>query len=436
MSTSIAPKRSASPLEDDPPTKAARPPWQELPNTGKADRQLTDSEYQNLKSSLDTERYNVFIFEAAHICMANGSTGKSVIVSQIVSAMGKWLSLLETNYERTVVYLQQWTSMFERERTKISDLSTLFERDISQYHNFSLLPRTYIVNKGNLHRVALPAHSNHTPPTNYDQVTRAWNQDYIGSHDKLLLHNMDSSQSPESYGNVAAIVQSSGFGKSRTVDEIAKQVFTIPMNVRNPSDTSFGAYPPPDLELHEFLANSRRLVSQTHAFAFFDVYNVPPEKFGRSWWLESCPSLTHSDFATQWREYLSKDIPPQYPLIQDTNPLVDSLYFQEQQGKKFKSRGWTNSAPPVGINDAGLRKPYMDLAGIIPPRSVLDLLPKPSMNPFKNFFYIDEAHTLTALNGLPSPFIHLRSALSRLYSLAFAVFTSTHSQVAELAGRE
>ncbi|KAH7876125.1 uncharacterized protein C8R40DRAFT_1068917 [Lentinula edodes] len=113
MSTSIAPKRSASPLEDDRPTKAARPPWQELPNTGKADRQLTDSEYQNLKSSLDTERYNVFIFEAAHICMANGSTGKSVVVSQIVSAMGKWLSLLDTkaaNYERTVVYLQQWTS--------------------------------------------------------------------------------------------------------------------------------------------------------------------------------------------------------------------------------------------------------------------------------------------------------------------------------------
>ncbi|KAJ3877313.1 hypothetical protein F5051DRAFT_453179, partial [Lentinula edodes] len=84
---------------------------------------------------------------------------------------------------------------------------------------------------------------------------------------------MDSSRSPGDYGNVAAIVQSSGYGKSRTVDEIAKQVFTIPMNVRNPIDTScayaafiykaldtysptVGAYPPPDLELHEFLANS------------------------------------------------------------------------------------------------------------------------------------------------------------------------------------
>ncbi|KAJ3854032.1 hypothetical protein EV368DRAFT_63612 [Lentinula lateritia] len=89
--------------------------------------------------------------------------------------------------------------------------------------------------------------------------------------------------------------------------------------------------------------------------------------------------------------------------------------------QKFKSRGWTNSVPPVGINHAGLRKPYLDLAETIPPRSVSDLLPKPSMNPFKNFFYIDEAHTLTASNGLPSPFIHLRSALSRLHSLSFAV---------------
>ncbi|KAJ3907398.1 hypothetical protein F5879DRAFT_525004 [Lentinula edodes] len=125
---------------------------------------------------------------------------------------------------------------------------------------------------------------------------------YLGDYDKLLLQNMDSSQSPGDYGNVAAIVQSSGYGKSRTVDEIAKQVFTIPMNVRNPIDTSFGAYPPPDLELHEFLANSGLLVSRTNAFAFVmhlgetvikfvkqmikDVYDVPLEDVGRSWWLE------------------------------------------------------------------------------------------------------------------------------------------------------
>ncbi|KAJ3922362.1 hypothetical protein F5877DRAFT_75376 [Lentinula edodes] len=157
------------------------------------------------------------------------------------------------------------------------------------------------------------------PPCHIAPVTRAWKQGYLGDYDKLLLQNMDSSQSPGDYGNVAAIVQSSGYGKSRTVDEIAKQVFTIPMNVRNPIDTScayaafiykaldtysptVGAYPPPDLELHEFLANSGLLVSRTNAFAFVmhlgetvikfvkqmikDVYDVPLEDVGRSWWLE------------------------------------------------------------------------------------------------------------------------------------------------------
>ncbi|KAJ3854033.1 hypothetical protein EV368DRAFT_81017 [Lentinula lateritia] len=234
MSTSIAPKRPTSPQDDDCPTKAARPSWQEFSNTGKTDPQLTDSEFQNLNSSLDTERYNVFIFEAAHICMANGSTGKSVVVvSQILSVMGKWLSLLETNYERTVVCLQQWNSMFEREQMKISDLSTLFERDISQHHNFLLPPRTYIVDKGNLHNeVALPAHM--VPPSHVVSIHRAWNQGYIGSYNKLHLHNMDSSQSPESYGNVAVIVQSSGFGKSRTVNKIVKQVFHNPNECLKP----------------------------------------------------------------------------------------------------------------------------------------------------------------------------------------------------------
>ncbi|KAJ3814960.1 hypothetical protein F5876DRAFT_61931 [Lentinula aff. lateritia] len=329
-------------------------------------------------------------------------------------------------------------------RPKISDLLALFKSDINYLDM----------------EVALPGY---TPSTNYDQVTRAWKQGYLGSYDKLLLQNMDSSQSTGDYGNVAAIVQSSGYGESRTVDEIAKQVFTIPMNVRNPIDTSFGAYPPPDLELHEFLAKSGLLVSRTNAFAFVmhlgetviqfarqmikDMYDVPLEDVGRSWWLEIRPSMTHSDFATKWREYLLKDISPEYPLIGGTGALVDSIY-EAQQGKvrdlmynmairKFKSslRGW-HKAPPVEIKDVGLKNPYVELAEIIPPRFALDLLPKPSMNPFMIFFYIDEAHTLTTSKGRPSPFINLRFALSHLNSLAFALFLSTNSQVDELAERE
>ena len=39
------------------------------------------------------------------------------------------------------------------------------------------------------------------------------------------------------YAHYAAIVQSSGMGKSRTVDELGKQHFSIPMNLRDATST-------------------------------------------------------------------------------------------------------------------------------------------------------------------------------------------------------
>lgn len=46
------------------------------------------------------------------------------------------------------------------------------------------------------------------------------------------------------YSNYVSIVQSSGTGKSRMVDEAAKLVFTIPLNLRKQVETKgedFGA---------------------------------------------------------------------------------------------------------------------------------------------------------------------------------------------------
>jgi hypothetical protein len=50
--------------------------------------------------------------------------------------------------------------------------------------------------------------------------------------------DMASNETTESrdgaYMNMIAIVQSSGTGKSRLVHELAKKIFTIPLNLRNP----------------------------------------------------------------------------------------------------------------------------------------------------------------------------------------------------------
>ena len=38
------------------------------------------------------------------------------------------------------------------------------------------------------------------------------------------------------YPNCLPVIQSSGYGKSRMMDEMAKLVFTIPFNIRNPKE--------------------------------------------------------------------------------------------------------------------------------------------------------------------------------------------------------
>ena len=48
------------------------------------------------------------------------------------------------------------------------------------------------------------------------------------------INNMDRSKL---YSNTVAIVQSSGTGKSRMVDELARYVFAIPFNLRDEEET-------------------------------------------------------------------------------------------------------------------------------------------------------------------------------------------------------
>ena len=50
---------------------------------------------------------------------------------------------------------------------------------------------------------------------------------------------MDSSRMPsQAYANMMTILQSSGTGKSRMVDQLAFQVFTFPFNLRDPAETT------------------------------------------------------------------------------------------------------------------------------------------------------------------------------------------------------
>lgn len=53
---------------------------------------------------------------------------------------------------------------------------------------------------------------------------------------------MKDKHSGADYSNSAAIIQSSGSGKSRMVDKLAELVFTVPFNVRQTAESN-GALP-------------------------------------------------------------------------------------------------------------------------------------------------------------------------------------------------
>lgn len=69
-------------------------------------------------------------------------------------------------------------------------------------------------------------------------VIAAWKHPYLGNCHQDLLDNINAMDRTLLHSNTAPIIQSSGTGKSRTVDEQAKLVFTIPFNLRADKDTS------------------------------------------------------------------------------------------------------------------------------------------------------------------------------------------------------
>jgi hypothetical protein len=52
------------------------------------------------------------------------------------------------------------------------------------------------------------------------------------------LRDMGRKRAEYAYMNQVSIVQSSGYGKSRMMDQMATVVFTIPFNLRSDKDTS------------------------------------------------------------------------------------------------------------------------------------------------------------------------------------------------------
>jgi hypothetical protein len=68
----------------------------------------------------------------------------------------------------------------------------------------------------------------------------SWDIDYVGNADDLLYDHIKNYATKDSdFARYTSIVQSSGMGKSRTIDELSKKHLVVPLNLRQDTNGDF-----------------------------------------------------------------------------------------------------------------------------------------------------------------------------------------------------
>ncbi|KIL63609.1 hypothetical protein M378DRAFT_164281 [Amanita muscaria Koide BX008] len=106
--------------------------------------------------------------------------------------------------------------------------------------------------------------------SSHSATEKAWNEKYVGSAADCLYDTIKghcARGDPVVYARYASIIQSSGMGKSRMIDELSKKHLVLPINLRLSSDTGF---PAADLDVRTFLTvdetEKDNIHRRSHAF--------------------------------------------------------------------------------------------------------------------------------------------------------------------------
>ncbi|KAN0088160.1 hypothetical protein V8E55_005217 [Tylopilus felleus] len=145
-----------------------------------------------------------------------------------------------------------------------------------------------------------------TPRITSHAARLAWVQEYRGNYATIMLNNINGLPRSDSHPNCIPLIQSSGYGKSRLVDELAKLVFTIPLNIRNPEEDEGGVYPPADADVWEYLCNTdiKKVEGAEHLVALFlsNLFLEVASEVRRIF--SPVQLLPQNDFAQRWRDCL------------------------------------------------------------------------------------------------------------------------------------
>ncbi|THV06407.1 hypothetical protein K435DRAFT_773348 [Dendrothele bispora CBS 962.96] len=156
--------------------------------------------------------------------------------------------------------------------------------------------------------------------------TPGWSRNFVGEHHRVLLKNIRKMHARKvrlinegaknkdltdyGYLNHVALIQSSGSGKSRMVDELAKLIPTIPINIRPQEETEQYAHPPPDTSLRDLFIQSNFptddfILQERFYHILINLFHLVTEEIkhlmeGKDW-------SKLSELAQAWHQHLEED---------------------------------------------------------------------------------------------------------------------------------
>ncbi|KAF5366321.1 hypothetical protein D9757_012918 [Collybiopsis confluens] len=261
---------------------------------------------------------------------------------------------------------------------------------------------------------------------------KSWDHSYIGeAYLALEKHIADYRNNDNSYAPYCAIVQSTGTGKSRTVDEFSKYHFVVPLNLRKPSAEGF---PPSDAQVYNFLASDsvhelakRDMDQQVEAFmiALFEKCNEVIKRAvgdhpGENWLETSKAAIWFREKMTEGQSFGSQGA-YRIQFYDDVIKNANKIIPEADQPKPKKARNSDPTRNPLVYSKAQeLTENWKETSDVV------------------IYLAFDEAHSLTrrmrdtgtVADADPPPFYYLRKVLRacRLLPL-FAIFLSTTGRI-------
>ncbi|KAI0267363.1 hypothetical protein BC834DRAFT_968877 [Gloeopeniophorella convolvens] len=265
--------------------------------------------------------------------------------------------------------------------------------------------RPYLFNPDKLSPPSKGVLSRFNPP-------RAWEVEYQGDRAKLLFETVCEMMEHRrekidtAYVNVAAVFQSSGYGKSRMVDEHAKFVFTYPFNLQSSREMKLGVtFPLPEKTVREYflLPRNGELDVRLAYLAFFtELFNSAASLLQDhlSGSRGGSKFTKPPELALWWHDYLGLDTNRQQFYASVVRNSKRSI---EQGWGNWPRAGVAHESPLVGTAPIVDGSQAAQAAFFHLIEALSSAILEDENDPVKVIIYFDEAHELATTVPDPLP---------------------------------